>query len=41
MTTLVMFSGGLDSTAMLYRLLTQTDQDLRVPPSNHQLLSNR
>ena len=38
MTTLVMFSGGLDSTAMLYRLLTQTDQDLRV---HHLRMVNR
>lgn len=30
MTTLVMFSGGLDSTAVLVRLLTETDDDLRV-----------
>ena len=30
MTTLVMFSGGLDSTAVLVRLLTETDEDLRV-----------
>jgi len=30
MTTLVMFSGGLDSTAMLMQLLTQTDGELRV-----------
>jgi len=38
MSTLVMFSGGLDSTAMLYRLLTQTDQDLRV---HHLRMINR
>ena len=30
LTTLVMFSGGLDSTAMLVRLLTETTDDLRV-----------
>ena len=30
MTTLVMFSGGMDSTAMLVRLLTQSDDALRV-----------
>ena len=30
MTTLVMFSGGLDSTAVLVRLLEQTEDDLRV-----------
>jgi 7-cyano-7-deazaguanine synthase in queuosine biosynthesis len=30
MTTLVMFSGGLDSTAMLVRLLEQTADELRV-----------
>lgn len=29
-TTLVMFSGGLDSTAVLARLLAETDQELRV-----------
>lgn len=29
-TTLVMFSGGLDSTAVLVRLLAETDDDLRV-----------
>ena len=38
MRTLVMFSGGLDSTAMLYKLLTQTDQDLRV---HHLRMINR
>ncbi len=30
MTTLAMFSGGLDSTAMLVRLLKETNDDLRV-----------
>ena len=30
MTTLVMFSGGLDSTAVLARLLSETADDLRV-----------
>jgi 7-cyano-7-deazaguanine synthase in queuosine biosynthesis len=30
MTTLVMFSGGLDSTAMLVKLLTQSEDALRV-----------
>lgn len=30
MTTLVMFSGGLDSTAMLVKLLTQSQDELRV-----------
>jgi 7-cyano-7-deazaguanine synthase in queuosine biosynthesis len=30
MTTLVMFSGGMDSTAMLVRLLTQSQDELRV-----------
>ncbi|HEX7055091.1 MAG TPA: hypothetical protein VF211_14295 [Burkholderiales bacterium] len=30
MTTLAMFSGGLDSTAMLVRLLTESDEPLRV-----------
>ncbi|HUQ76639.1 MAG TPA: hypothetical protein VM183_18105 [Burkholderiales bacterium] len=30
MTTLVMFSGGLDSTAMLVQLLEQSDEELRV-----------
>jgi 7-cyano-7-deazaguanine synthase in queuosine biosynthesis len=30
MTTLVMFSGGLDSTAMLVKLLTQSKDELRV-----------
>ena len=30
MTTLVMFSGGLDSTAMLVKLLTQSRDELRV-----------
>src|SRR5918999_3349818 len=30
MTTLVMFSGGLDSTAMLVKLLTESAEELRV-----------
>ena len=30
MTTLVMFSGGMDSTAMLVKLLTQSEDELRV-----------
>jgi 7-cyano-7-deazaguanine synthase in queuosine biosynthesis len=30
MTTLAMFSGGLDSTAMLVRLLTRGEDELRV-----------
>jgi tRNA(Ile)-lysidine synthase TilS/MesJ len=30
MTTLVMFSGGLDSTAMLVKLLEETKDELRV-----------
>lgn len=38
MTTLVMFSGGLDSTAMLVKLLTDTDEDLRV---HHIRMANR
>ena len=38
MTTLVMFSGGLDSTAVLYRLLTQDKDDLHV---HHVRLANR
>ena len=38
MTTLVMFSGGLDSTAMLHQLLTETDADLRV---HHIRMANR
>jgi len=38
MTTLVMFSGGLDSTAMLVRLLEETRDDLRV---HHIRLANR
>ncbi len=38
MTTLVMFSGGLDSTAMLFKLLTETAGELRV---HHVRLINR
>ena len=38
MTTLAMFSGGLDSTAMLVKLLTQTQEELRV---HHIRLANR
>lgn len=38
MTTLVMFSGGLDSTAMLVRLLEETRDELRV---HHIRLANR
>lgn len=38
MTTLVMFSGGLDSTAMLFKLLTETQDALRV---HHVRLINR
>src|SRR4051812_21323917 len=38
MTTLVMFSGGLDSTAMLVKLLADTGDDLRV---HHIRLANR
>jgi 7-cyano-7-deazaguanine synthase in queuosine biosynthesis len=38
MTTLVMFSGGLDSTAMLVKLLTQTQDELRV---HHIRMANR
>ena len=38
MTMLVMFSGGLDSTAMLHQLLTETDADLRV---HHIRMANR
>jgi len=38
MTTLVMFSGGLDSTAALYKLLTQSEDDLHV---HHVHLVNR
>lgn len=38
MTTLVMFSGGLDSTAMLFKLLTETPDDLRV---HHLRMVNR
>ena len=38
MTTLVMFSGGLDSTAMLVKLLTESEDDLRV---HHIRMANR
>lgn len=38
MTTLVMFSGGLDSTAVLARLLSETGDDLRV---HHIRMRNR
>ncbi len=38
MTTLVMFSGGLDSTAVLAKLLAQTQDDLRV---HHIRMRNR
>jgi 7-cyano-7-deazaguanine synthase in queuosine biosynthesis len=38
MTTLVMFSGGLDSTAMLVKLLTQSEEPLRV---HHIRMANR
>ena len=38
MTTLAMFSGGLDSTAMLVRLLIETSGDLRV---HHIRMANR
>jgi 7-cyano-7-deazaguanine synthase in queuosine biosynthesis len=38
MTTLVMFSGGLDSTAMLVKLLAETKDDLRV---HHIRMANR
>ena len=38
MTTLVMFSGGLDSTAALYKLLTQSEDELHV---HHVHLRNR
>jgi 7-cyano-7-deazaguanine synthase in queuosine biosynthesis len=38
MTTLVMFSGGLDSTAMLVKLLAETPQELRV---HHIRMANR
>jgi len=38
MTTLVMFSGGLDSTAALYKLLTTSEDDLHV---HHVHLVNR
>src|SRR3954462_2370142 len=38
MTTLVMFSGGLDSTAMLVKLLADTGDDLRV---HHIRIANR
>jgi len=38
MTTLVMFSGGLDSSAMLVKLLAETDDELRV---HHIRMANR
>ena len=38
MTTLVMFSGGLDSTAMLVKLLEETPDELRV---HHVRMANR
>ena len=38
MTTLVMFSGGLDSTAMLVKLLAQSQDELRV---HHIRMANR
>ena len=38
MTTLAMFSGGLDSTAMLVKLLKETDEELRV---HHIRMANR
>ena len=38
MTTLVMFSGGMDSTAMLVKLLTQSGDELRV---HHIRMANR
>ncbi|MFN2644661.1 MAG: hypothetical protein ABR570_06700 [Burkholderiales bacterium] len=38
MTTLVMFSGGLDSTAMLVKLLSQSEEELRV---HHIRMANR
>jgi 7-cyano-7-deazaguanine synthase in queuosine biosynthesis len=38
MTTLVMFSGGLDSTAMLVKLLAETKDELRV---HHIRMANR
>jgi 7-cyano-7-deazaguanine synthase in queuosine biosynthesis len=38
MATLVMFSGGLDSTAMLVKLLEETDDELRV---HHIRMENR
>lgn len=38
MTTLVMFSGGLDSTAMLVKLLAETQEELRV---HHIRMANR
>jgi 7-cyano-7-deazaguanine synthase in queuosine biosynthesis len=37
-TTLAMFSGGLDSTAMLVKLLTESDEELRV---HHIRMANR
>ena len=38
MTTLVMFSGGLDSTAMLVKLLSHSEEELRV---HHIRIANR
>src|SRR4029079_12007794 len=38
MSTLVMFSGGLDSTAMLVKLLTESEDELRV---HHIRMANR
>lgn len=38
MTTLVMYSGGLDSTAMLVKLLAESEEELRV---HHIRLANR
>jgi 7-cyano-7-deazaguanine synthase in queuosine biosynthesis len=38
MTTLVMYSGGLDSTAMLVKLLAETEDELRV---HHIRMANR
>jgi 7-cyano-7-deazaguanine synthase in queuosine biosynthesis len=38
MTTLVMFSGGMDSSAMLLKLLTQSEDELRV---HHISMANR
>lgn len=41
MTILVMFSGGLDSTGALYRLLTETDSQLHVHHIDIQNIENR